>query len=689
MESLAALSIAAAVGQFLDLASKLFKASRDIAQSGSAVRVAKLDEAAKELGQRSAAVAGSLNSIDASTLGVEEQRLYALATECQSISREVEDAFLHLRANSPSQKWETYRIALGSIWSNKKVEDETKRIADCRSRLTLDLLAVAHSQLRLQGHSMERLEDGNKQIVEMLTAVIAKLDRREAAFINDLLSQGVSDSFSPKVSHRNASQPSTDPLVSAQASTPGLSASEAHQAICDALLFRGMSDRREAISTSHNETFSWIWEQQLPRKHSWDDLADWLRHGRGCYWLFGKPGSSKSTLMKYLEGHEETTTESRRQLIVGSFYFWYAGSDIQNSLAGLLRSLLYRVLSVHPSLCSVAFPELSRLLSAGSATPQSLAKFTEAELRAGFSRLMRSAPKTLRVFFFVDGLDEYTGNQSEIYHLIADSASSELVKILVSSRPIPACVGNFSHYPKLRLQDLIAKDILHYVRDTLGSSGPMKSREIGEPGLTARLVREISTKSAGVFLWVRLVVRRIISCLQNHDSTEEIDREIGRLPLDFERLYEHLLSLVPEHHRPLGSMFLQMAVLGVGMKCELNALQLWFVNRTVHAQDAETPREPTSLEDVEWRCHDLEGILNSRCFGLLEIWTKGCRTADRGQIRLLHRTVYEFLTLGPVWKRLTRLTAWDDFDPKLAMLDSLLSELKWIQPSLLDAQLRT
>ncbi|KAK0613207.1 hypothetical protein B0T14DRAFT_275323 [Immersiella caudata] len=709
MESVAALGIAAAVGQFLELASKLFRASQDVGRSGSAVHVAQLDNAAKGLRERAAAVTKSLNSVEPSTLNDEEKRLCALATECEKISHEVEEAFLHLRTHSPAKRWQSYRIALKSVWGRKKVEDGAKRVADCRSQLALDLLAVAHSQLRLQGHSMERLEDGNKQIVELLTTVIAKLDRRDAAFITGLLASSTLVSSFPDVSPRDTNQPEVHD--GPRSATHGLSTRDAHQTICNALLFRGMSDRREAISTSHNRTFSWIWDQQLPGQYPWDDLADWLRHGRGCYWLFGKPGSGKSTLMKYLESHAETlrclrawadegtayeghsddlrfapeTDESRRQLIIGSFYFWYAGSEIQNSLVGLLRSLLYRVLSSYPSLSSVIFPELYELLLAGKVTPQSIADLTETELRCGFSKLMKS-PKTLRIFFYVDGLDEYTGDQDEIYRLLTEGAESETVKLLVSSRPVPACVGNFSHFPKLRLQDLIRGDILKYVRDTLGTSRLMRHREIGEPGLTARLVKEISAKSAGVFLWVRLVVRRIISCLQNHDTTDEIDREIERLPSDFERLYEHLLSLVPEQHRPLGSKFLQMVVLAVERKCDLNALQLWFVERTAQTKDTETPTQRATMQQVEWRCRDLEGILNSRCFGLLEVWTKDCYTADRGHIRFLHRTVYEFLTLGPVWKRLTNLTAHMEFDPRMAILDSLLVELKFIQPRHLDDQ---
>jgi len=288
MESLAALSIAAAVGQFLDLASKLFKASRDIAQCGAAVHVAQLDQVAKELGEKAANIINSLKPIDASTLSIEEQRLCALASECGNISGEIESALLYLRTNSSTKRWDTYRIALSSVWDRKRIDEEAKRVVDCRSRLTLDLLAVVNSQLRQQGHSMGRLEDGNKEIIDLLTTVIAKLDRREAEVVSAILA---ADSTTHD-SARASKMADTAPEVSNQH----------FRMICGGLLFRGMSARKETITESHDRTLDWVWEREDPgNKLPWDDLAEWLRHGTGCYWLFGKPGSGKSTLMKHLE----------------------------------------------------------------------------------------------------------------------------------------------------------------------------------------------------------------------------------------------------------------------------------------------------------------------------------------------------------------------------------------------------
>lgn len=38
----------------------------------------------------------------------------------------------------------------------------------------------------------------------------------------------------------------------------------------------------------------------------WNDFVAWLEEGDGLYWIAGKAGSGKSTLMKYIASHPST-----------------------------------------------------------------------------------------------------------------------------------------------------------------------------------------------------------------------------------------------------------------------------------------------------------------------------------------------------------------------------------------------
>jgi len=82
----------------------------------------------------------------------------------------------------------------------------------------------------------------------------------------------------------------------------------------------------------------------------WDDFRVWLMSGQGLYWINGKAGSGKSTLMDYVNRHgrrleylEEWCPD--RLLLTPSYFFWAAGSRLQKSIDGLLRSLIWQMLT--------------------------------------------------------------------------------------------------------------------------------------------------------------------------------------------------------------------------------------------------------------------------------------------------------------------------------------------------------
>ena len=82
----------------------------------------------------------------------------------------------------------------------------------------------------------------------------------------------------------------------------------------------------------------------------WDDFAWWLRQGHGVYWINGKAGSGKSTLMNHICSHKRRVEllkdwSLHRQLLTPSFFFWNSGSRQQKTIDGLLRSLIYQMLT--------------------------------------------------------------------------------------------------------------------------------------------------------------------------------------------------------------------------------------------------------------------------------------------------------------------------------------------------------
>jgi predicted ATPase len=92
----------------------------------------------------------------------------------------------------------------------------------------------------------------------------------------------------------------------------------AQQCILDSLSFNDMYRRLEAVDEAHYKTFKWIFED-APKNV--DDDSDcllvgsfthWFSSRKGIFYISGKMGSGKSTLMKFLCGHERTQAELRK-----------------------------------------------------------------------------------------------------------------------------------------------------------------------------------------------------------------------------------------------------------------------------------------------------------------------------------------------------------------------------------------
>ena len=138
-----------------------------------------------------------------------------------------------------------------------------------------------------------------------------------------------------------------------------------YEEIVDSLFYPDISSRQEQVDNLFDgikNSYDWIFnEPQTHRLESydkgyphrqerrWDDFARWLKSGHGVYWINGKAGSGKSTLMNHICHHSrrlELLGEwcSDRRLLTPTFFFWNAGTRLQKSIDGLLRSLVYQML---------------------------------------------------------------------------------------------------------------------------------------------------------------------------------------------------------------------------------------------------------------------------------------------------------------------------------------------------------
>jgi hypothetical protein len=133
--------------------------------------------------------------------------------------------------------------------------------------------------------------------------------------------------------------------------------------ILNSLRYRAIAERFEEVGEVHRRTFTWVLEhlKEDPEGIQWDDFVDWLENGDGLYWIYGKAGCGKSTLMKFIYNHPSTDKylqnwKGDMDLHTYNFFFRNSGGGLQKSQGGLLRSLLYDILGKVPELIPILFP---------------------------------------------------------------------------------------------------------------------------------------------------------------------------------------------------------------------------------------------------------------------------------------------------------------------------------------------
>jgi hypothetical protein len=191
----------------------------------------------------------------------------------------------------------------------------------------------------------------------------------------------------------------------------------------------------------------------------------------GFYWISGKPGSGKSTLMKYLCDHPRTSDAlgawaQKDKVVISTHFFWCSGTTIQKSQEGLLRSLLYDVFKQCPQIVGKVCPERWAAVTGYETKPE---PWTLSELRQALQKLSFCYNIGVKFCFFVDGLGEYDGDYSEIIRTLSALADSRVLKFCVSSRPWNIFEDAYGKdaAKKLYMQDLTHNDISYYVERKL------------------------------------------------------------------------------------------------------------------------------------------------------------------------------------------------------------------------------
>lgn len=389
----------------------------------------------------------------------------------------------------------------------------------------------------------------------------------------------------------------------------------------ESLWFPEILSREENIADAHSKTFQWIFDKSDQAVRPWGNFIAWLEGRQGTYWISGKAGSGKSTLMNLISQDERTRDALKvwsgtKDILTPKFFFWSSGTSLQKSLEGLLRSLLWQILHEFPNMNSLSFnvgpgPEQSRRAPREHSL---IGAWTKPRLLRLLKEVINQLQSSYYLCFFIDGLDEFDEDDDDLIAFVQGLVSSAGVKVCSSSRPHKVFEDALGFSPKLRLQDLTYKDIQRYVNDKFQAVPRLKSMTLEDRYQIDKVKDEIVTRSEGVFLWVSLAVKDQIRGLRNDDSPEQLQERLADLPNEIEDIYIRMLHQIDKPYRQEASCFLSMALRWPGLSVLRHALASYKgLENMLLSADAMSEREVVLL------CQSTRKKLITRCAGLLEI----------------------------------------------------------------------
>ncbi len=297
------------------------------------------------------------------------------------------------------------------------------------------------------------------------------------------------------------------------------------QALLESLRFHQIDARRMAIKNAHAETCRWLLKD--PSYVKWLGTNSFDEH-HGLLCIKGKPGTGKSTLMKFARSH---ALDKMKDTIVISFFFNARGDDLEKSTIGMYRSILLQLLERLPTL-QVVFDSLELTTWNGG-----YLQWSVESLKTLLERALQNLGKSPLVLF-IDALDECDEYQIRdmvsFFEQVGQFTTSPGIKLRVcfSSR----------HYPHISIakglslvlegQEGHEQDIASYIHSEL---------KIGQTILAEQIRTDLREKASGIFMWVVLVVR-ILNKEFDGGRIHTLRQRLKNIPGDLHQLFCDILT---------------------------------------------------------------------------------------------------------------------------------------------------
>ena len=256
------------------------------------------------------------------------------------------------------------------------------------------------------------------------------------------------------------------------------------------------------------------------------EMTEWLdSKSEQILWVHSAPGNGKSTTCSFVIDHLQ------REGRCCAYFFFKHTSHQKRSLANMLKSLAYQTALQVPAFCR-ALVDLAlsgvQLHNAGYLT------IWKRVYGSAFSLTQNQDT----IYWIIDGIDESESSRHVVEFISGVASSHSHVRTLVFSRPSSAMriafqlgrsKSNIIEMPLPSNQDDICRVVTEEI-EYLPAEEQFKTATI----------KEITSRSQGNFLWVSLVLKRILLCHRQ----EQVQRTLESTPDEMDRLYDRMLRSI-------------------------------------------------------------------------------------------------------------------------------------------------
>jgi energy-coupling factor transporter ATP-binding protein EcfA2 len=365
----------------------------------------------------------------------------------------------------------------------------------------------------------------------------------------------------------------------------------------------------DARLPSQYDTCNWL--EESPKYQQWREKPN-----DEVLLLSGHPGSGKSTIMR-----SAVEKAKREKDTVVLYYFFYRRgiSELQYSLTGMYRTLLYQVLKQSATSCT----ELLREYKEKHCDDKDWQPPFRGLLEKALSRLVRDD----QTFIFIDAMDESIDPDTDeeirrLFNGLLAAKRTRRLRIHISHRP--ACANAFEtsrdYFTQISVQEANRKDLESYIEHRL------KDRDFD----TEMVKTKLAEKARGIFLWARLV--EVFQQVKKGNASQ-IESTIDKVPQDLNKLFSGLIQSVAQGDEREETVKLFFWVCFAQQPLTVCELQ--------HALALDPEEDKNSIEKYRADIKDLRKRIRYLSRGLIEIAELPRRLLE--PVRLIHQSVFDFL----------------------------------------------